>query len=100
MFHIKSHNFFPGSAAIDLAMVAAGQADLYFQSGIHCWDIAAGALLVKEAGGTVLDPSGGEFDFMSRGILVAATDNLAQEFVQTGIKVLPFEAEYPEKCPL
>ena len=34
--------------------------------GIHCWDMAAGALIVSEAGGVVLDPSGGEFDLMAR----------------------------------
>ncbi len=55
-----------GSAAIDLAMVAAGQADAYFHAGIHCWDMAAGALLVREAGGVVQDPSGGEFAFLVR----------------------------------
>ncbi len=47
-------------------MVAAGQADAYFHCGIHCWDILAGALIVREAGGVVLDPSGKEFDYMSR----------------------------------
>ena len=39
-------------------------------TGIHCWDMAAGALIVSEAGGVVLDPSGGEFDLMSCDILV------------------------------
>jgi fructose-1,6-bisphosphatase/inositol monophosphatase family enzyme len=49
------------------AFVAAGQADAYFHTGIHCWDFAAGALLVHEAGGVVADPDGGgDFDLMSR----------------------------------
>ncbi len=52
--------------AINLAMVAAGQADAYLHCGIHCWDIVAGALIVSEAGGAVADPSRKEFDFMSR----------------------------------
>lgn len=46
-------------------MVASGQADAYAHAGVHCWDFAAGALLVREAGGVVLDPSGEDFDLMS-----------------------------------
>jgi len=42
-----------GSAALDLAYVAAGRFDLFFESGLARWDIAAGSLLVEEAGGTV-----------------------------------------------
>ena len=41
-----------------MAMVAAGSADLYVEFGIHAWDIAAGALIVKEAGGVCIDPAG------------------------------------------
>ena len=71
-----------GSAAINLAFVAAGQADAYSQSLISCWDFAAGALIVKEAGGVVLDPDGGrDFDLMSRRILVASSQNLAKEIL-------------------
>ena len=36
-------------------MVAAGNTDAYFEAGMHCWDIAAGELIVTEAGGVVLD---------------------------------------------
>ena len=42
-----------GSAALDLAYVAAGRIDGYFQNGLNLWDIAAGTLIVKEAGGIV-----------------------------------------------
>ena len=38
-----------------MCMVAAGHVDAYFESGMHCWDIAAGELIVTEAGGVVLD---------------------------------------------
>lgn len=50
-----------GSAAIDLAYVAAGRLDGFFERGLNAWDFAAGALLVEEAGGVVtrLDPSAG-----------------------------------------
>jgi myo-inositol-1(or 4)-monophosphatase len=44
-----------GSAALDLAYVASGRADAYFEAGVKPWDIAAGALLVREAGGKVVD---------------------------------------------
>ena len=47
-----------GSAALDLAWVAAGRADAYFEAGVQPWDIAAGTLLVREAGGRVCDYRG------------------------------------------
>jgi myo-inositol-1(or 4)-monophosphatase len=47
-----------GSAALDLAYVAAGRVDGYFEAGVKPWDIAAGLLLVREAGGTVCDYHG------------------------------------------
>ena len=49
--NIKIRNF--GSSALDLAYVAAGRLDGYFQKSINIWDIAAGILLVKEAGGII-----------------------------------------------
>ncbi len=50
-----------GSAALDLAWVAAGRYDGYWELGLKPWDVAAGALIVREAGGTVTDPAGQEF---------------------------------------
>jgi myo-inositol-1(or 4)-monophosphatase len=50
-----------GSAALDLAWVAAGRYDGYWELGLKPWDVAAGALIVREAGGTVTDPAGAEF---------------------------------------
>lgn len=47
-----------GSAALDLAYVACGRADAYFEAGVKAWDIAAGVLLVREAGGKVCDFKG------------------------------------------
>ena len=43
----------PGSAALDLAFLAAGRVDAYYEIGLHPWDVAAGWLLVTEAGGRV-----------------------------------------------
>ncbi|MEN8179366.1 MAG: inositol monophosphatase family protein [Pseudomonadota bacterium] len=50
----------PGSAALDFAYVAAGRLDGFWELGLAQWDFAAGALLVKEAGGIVTDIGGGE----------------------------------------
>ena len=49
-----------GSAALNLCSVASGSADIYYEFGIHVWDIAAAGLIVEEAGGVLLDPSGME----------------------------------------
>src|SRR5579872_2231473 len=48
-----------GSAALDLAFVASGRLDLFWEFGLKSWDVAAGALLVKEAGGRISDMTGG-----------------------------------------
>ena len=65
-----------GSAALDLAYVACGRADAYFEAGLQPWDIAAGVLLVREAGGRVADFRGsapGKMDIAeSRGRQVVA----------------------------
>ena len=47
-----------GSAALHMCFVAAGQLDAHFTFGIHIWDMAAGDLIVREAGGIVCDTSG------------------------------------------
>jgi len=60
----------PGSAALDLAYVASGRLDGFWELGLAPWDIAAGALLVREAGGFVTDIGGGE-RFMETGNLIA-----------------------------
>lgn len=61
----------PGSAALDLAYVAAGRTDGFWELGLSQWDIAAGALLVREAGGVVSDIGGGD-RFLDCGNVVAA----------------------------
>ena len=64
-----------GSAALDLAYVASGRIDAYWEWGLAPWDVAAGALLVQEAGGTVSGLSRSEFNLFSAEIL-AANPNL------------------------
>lgn len=60
-----------GSAALDLAYVAAGRVDGYWEIGLKPWDIAAGALLVREAGGVITDFSG-TGDYLETGNVIAA----------------------------
>ncbi|MEB3299699.1 MAG: inositol monophosphatase family protein [Candidatus Sericytochromatia bacterium] len=59
----------PGSAALDLAAVACGRFDAFWEYGLASWDVAAGALLVTEAGGTVTGVDGGTFGIAGRSIL-------------------------------
>lgn len=62
-----------GSAALDLAWVAAGRYDGYWENGLHPWDIAAGIVLVREAGGFVSDLAGGRKMFTGGGVLASNT---------------------------
>jgi len=64
-----------GAAALDLAYVAAGRFDGFWEFGLSPWDIAAGLLLVREAGGYVSDLSGGQ-TMMTSGDVLAANDHL------------------------
>lgn len=61
----------PGAASLDLAWVASGVFEGFFELGLSSWDVAAGALLVEEAGGVVSDWSGGP-DYLSGDILAAS----------------------------
>lgn len=47
-----------GTAATNMCLVATGAVEAFFEIGIHCWDIAAGAVIVKEAGGVLMDVNG------------------------------------------
>ena len=67
-----------GAAAIDLAFVAAGKVDGYWERGLEIWDLAAGAIIVKEAGGIVSDYPNGDFNLTS-GRILACGPNLEQE---------------------
>jgi len=62
-----------GSAALDLAYVAAGRGDAFFEEHLKPWDIAAGLLLVREAGGIVTDLEGGDGMLASGDVLAAST---------------------------
>jgi myo-inositol-1(or 4)-monophosphatase len=64
-----------GAAALDLCYVAAGRFDGFWESGLSAWDMAAGIVLVREAGGMVTDLSGGD-QMLANGSIVAANDVL------------------------
>ncbi|MDH5230972.1 MAG: inositol monophosphatase [Gammaproteobacteria bacterium] len=78
----------PGSAALDLAYVAAGRFDGFWEFGLNSWDMAAGSLLVQEAGGVVTDLKGGD-DFLSNGNILAGNIRLHLLMMQRLAKVIP-----------
>src|SRR6476620_5213350 len=71
-----------GAAALDLAWVAAGRFDAYWERGLSPWDMAAGIALVREAGGFVTDLDGRE-DMLKTGGIIAGTDAIHRELLQT-----------------
>lgn len=66
-----------GSAALDLAYVAAGRLDGFWESNLNSWDIAAGALLINEAGGQVTDYHG-EKNYLNNGSVIAGNPKIHQ----------------------
>ncbi len=70
-----------GAAALDLAYVAAGRLDAFWEMGLSRWDMAAGALLIQEAGGMVSDLQGGQ-DFLDRGEIATATPKVLPQLLE------------------
>jgi myo-inositol-1(or 4)-monophosphatase len=70
-----------GAATLDLAYVACGRLDGFWEMGLQLWDIAAGILLVKEAGGMICDPQGGE-DYLKTGNVVAANPVIMRQLLK------------------
>jgi len=68
-----------GSAALDLAFVAAGRFDAYWERNLKPWDLAAGIVIMREAGGTVSDLAGGD-KFLESGDILAANMTLHKAF--------------------
>ncbi|QQZ30402.1 inositol monophosphatase [Thiothrix subterranea] len=71
----------PGSAALDLAYVASGRFDGFWEFGLNEWDIAAGVLLVQEAGGLIGDMKG-DNTFLKTGDVVAANPKVFKEMIK------------------
>ena len=72
----------PGSAALDLAYVANGSLDAFWEIGLSSWDIAAGALLVQEAGGIISNLNGKE-GWLESGNILAASPKIYDAMVET-----------------
>lgn len=70
----------PGSAALDLAYVAAGRLDGFFEKGLQSWDMAAGALLITEAGGIVADFTG-EAEYLDKGDIIAGNPKIFYQII-------------------
>jgi len=78
-----------GSAALNLVHVATGALDAFWASHIHPWDVAAGVLLIREAGGLVTGRSGAEFDLWHPHFVACATPQLHRELLA---KLTPYSA--------
>ena len=70
-----------GSAALDLCYVACGRLDGFWEFGLMPWDMAAGCLLISEAGGLISDLSGGE-DYLKTGNIVAGSPRVFSQMLQ------------------
>jgi myo-inositol-1(or 4)-monophosphatase len=70
-----------GAAALDLAYVAAGRLDGFWEFGLEPWDMAAGVLLIREAGGLVTDADGDEH-YMDSGNIVTGTPKMLRELIK------------------
>lgn len=70
-----------GSAAADLAYVASGRFEAFYEHALHAWDVAAGIIILKQAGGKISDFSDGE-NYLFGGELIAANANYFEEFYQ------------------
>jgi myo-inositol-1(or 4)-monophosphatase len=84
----------PGAAALDLAYVAAGFYDGFWEVGLNPWDVAAGSLLVLEAGGLIGNLAG-EGDYLHGGEVIAANPKIFAQMVKT---LSPFRANMQGKA--
>ncbi|KAI9593179.1 hypothetical protein BDF19DRAFT_448845 [Syncephalis fuscata] len=84
-----------GSAALNLCLVARGALDAYWEIGIHCWDIAAGALIVEEAGGYVADGAGW---YSTGSTTVGSNDRTPLPLDLLNRKILAIRGEAVSRC--
>lgn len=70
-----------GSAAYDICMVACGRCEVFFEKDLQPWDVAAGTLIIKEAGGIALNYEGREIDFSKPNDVVFANTEAYKEFI-------------------
>jgi myo-inositol-1(or 4)-monophosphatase len=77
-----------GAASLDLAYVAAGRMDGFWEEGLSPWDMAAGVILIREAGGFVSDMSGGT-DMLGSGTMVAGNEHIHKALVEVANRPVP-----------
>ncbi|ELR22751.1 myoinositol monophosphatase 1, putative [Acanthamoeba castellanii str. Neff] len=71
-----------GSCALDMCGVAVGRLEAYYTcTGVRTWDFAAATVIVREAGGLVLDPTGGELDIMGKRVMATNGQEMADKIV-------------------
>ena len=70
-----------GSAAYDICMIACGRCEVFFEKGLQPWDIAAGTLILKEAGGIALNYQGKDINFSTPNDVVFANPKAYKEFI-------------------
>ena len=80
-----------GAAAVDLAFVACGRFDAFYEYGLNAWDVAAGAILITEAGGVVMNFAG-EPDFLHKGEVLAGTAPVTSAMLKTIKEYFPRQA--------
>lgn len=68
-----------GSAAMNICSVATGQANAFFEFGLHCWDMCAPGAILIEAGGHICDTLGGPLDLLGRRLIAACSEQIAKE---------------------
>lgn len=85
-----------GAASLDLAYVAAGRFDAFWEFGLAPWDIAAGALMVSESGGLIGDATG-EAGYMDSGAVIAGTPKVFAQLLGTLAPHLPARYRLPHK---
>ncbi|CAL8347784.1 unnamed protein product [Merluccius merluccius] len=85
-----------GSAALNMCHVAAGSVEVYYETGIHCWDVAAAAVIVAEAGGVLMDVEGGPMDLMSRRVVAANCQVIGERIVK---EIDAFSPERDDAAP-
>jgi myo-inositol-1(or 4)-monophosphatase len=71
-----------GAASLDLAYVAAGRMDGFWETGLAAWDIAAGMLLIREAGGFLSDADGGQ-NMLESGSLITGNETIQRALAKT-----------------
>ena len=85
-----------GSAAMDLAYVAAGRLDAFWEVTLSPWDIAAGVLLIEEAGGRVTDFFGGD-TYLESGHVIASNGLLHERMAEGIAKIFPRDGDYSKR---